>query len=84
MPTTRRYRCIIHWKHRKFGPQMEKAGAEGTSIRRALNNALLGFFSEASMRKQRADAHSELQVQIWRLAPTYSSQSKRRSPHHEA
>ena len=67
MAATKRYRCVIQWKHRKFGPQMEKASAEGTSIRRALNHALLGFFSESSSRKLRADAHAELQVQIWRL-----------------
>lgn len=67
MPTTRRYRCVIRWTDRKWGPQMEKAAAEGSSIRRALNKALLAFFTDASRRKERGDAHAQLEVQIWRL-----------------
>lgn len=61
------YRCLIRWKHRKWGPQMEKLAAEGTSIRRAINNALLGFFSDKSNREKRRDAHAELEVQCWRV-----------------
>lgn len=69
MPRTQRYRVVIHWTHRKWGPQMEKLAAEGTSIRRALSNALLGFFSDKSNRERRRDAHTSLQCQIWRLKP---------------
>lgn len=46
---------------------MEKLAAEGTSIRRALNNALLGFFSDASSRERRKDAHAQLRAEIWRV-----------------
>jgi len=35
---------------------MERLAAEGTSVRRALNNALLGFFSDRSNREKRRDA----------------------------
>ena len=62
-----RYRVLIHWTHRKWGPQTEKLAAEGTSARRALNAALLGFFSDASNRNQRRDAHGGFKVEIWRL-----------------
>jgi len=62
-----RYKVVIRWTHRKWGPQLEKAKAEGTSIRRALNNALLAFFSERSLRERRRDAHVALQLQIERL-----------------
>lgn len=67
MPTTKRYRVLVSWSHRKWGPQQEKLAAEGSSIRRALNNALLGFFSDASNRERRRDAHTNLRVEIWRL-----------------
>lgn len=67
MPRQQRYRCVIHWSHRKSGPQWERGSAEGTSIRRAANNYLLGFFSDTSQRKQRVDAHANLTLQIWRL-----------------
>jgi len=46
---------------------MEKLAAEGSSIRRALNSALLGFFSDASNRERRRDAHIQLRLEIWRL-----------------
>ena len=63
-----RYRCVIWWKHKKWGPQMlEKCTAEGTSIRRAINNALLGFFSDSTQRKHRRDAHAYIEVKCWRL-----------------
>ena len=67
MSSQQRYRVVVTWSHRKWGPQMEKAAAEGTSIRRALNNALLAFFSDKSKRKERADAHAHLRVEIWRV-----------------
>jgi len=67
MPRTQRYRAVIKWTHRKWGPQTEKLSAEGTSIRRALSNALLGFFSDKSNRERRRDAHAQLRVEIWRL-----------------
>jgi len=66
MPTTKRYRVLVSWSHRKWGPQQEKLAAEGSSIRRALNSALLGFFSDASNREKRRDAHVNLRVVIWR------------------
>ena len=67
MATTKRYRVVVQWQHRKWGPQMEKLAAEGSSIRRALNSALLGFFSDASNRERRRDAHVNVRVEIWRL-----------------
>lgn len=66
MSTTRKYRVLIRWTHRKWGPQTEKLAAEGTSVRRALNNALLGFFSDKSNRDRRRDAHAALEAKIWR------------------
>lgn len=62
-----RYRVLIHWTHRKWGPRTEKLAAEGTSARRALNAALLGFFSDRSNRENRRDAHQHLTAEIWRL-----------------
>jgi len=67
MPTTRKYKVLINWRHRKWGPQQEKLTAEGSSIRRALNNALLGFFSDRSNRERRRDAHADVALQIRRL-----------------
>jgi len=63
----KRYRVIVKWQHRKWGPQMERLAAEGTSVRRALNNALLGFFSDRSNREKRRDAHKGLTVEAWRI-----------------
>lgn len=67
MAAKRRYRAVITWTHRKWGPQTEKQSAEATSIRRALNAALLAFFSSSSNRNQRRDAHTHLRAEIWRL-----------------
>lgn len=67
MPRRATYRCLIQWQHRKWGPQMLKTAAEGTSIRRAISNALLNFFADTSQREQRRDAHAELTVHVWRL-----------------
>jgi hypothetical protein len=66
MPTTKRYRTVVSWTHRKWGPQTEKLASEGSSIRRALNAALLGFFSCKSNRDRNRDAHAHLRVEIWR------------------
>jgi hypothetical protein len=66
MPTTKRYRVLVSWVHRKWGPQSEKLAGEGSSIRRALNAALLGFFSSKSSRDRRRDAHAHLRCEIWR------------------
>jgi len=60
------YRVLVKWKHRKWGPQMEKQAAEGTSIRRAIANALLAFFSDKSRRDHRRDAHAAIEVSAWR------------------
>src|SRR5271155_1533814 len=62
----RKYKVLIKWSHRKWGPKIESFSAEGTSIRRALNNALLGFFSDKTSREERRDAHIELDVYIRR------------------
>jgi len=62
-----RYRVLVKWTDRKWGPQTEKLAAEGTSVRRAISNALLGFFSDSSRRKERRDAHPHLTVEAWRL-----------------
>jgi hypothetical protein len=67
MPRRTTYRCLIQWKHRKWGPQLLKTAAEGTSIRRAISNALLSFFADTSRRKDRRDAHAELTVSAWRV-----------------
>jgi hypothetical protein len=68
MATTKRYRAIVSWTHRKWGPQMEKLAGEGSSIRRALNKALLGFFSDKNNRDRRRDAHAHVRCEIWRLS----------------
>jgi hypothetical protein len=67
MSRSNRYRLLLRWHHRKYGPQIEKTSAEGSSIRRAINNALLSFFSDSSRRKERRDAHAYLEVQCWRV-----------------
>jgi hypothetical protein len=69
MSKPHKYRCLIRWQHRKFGPQWEKGSAEGTSIRRAAHHYLLGFFSDTSNREKRRDAHAHLQLEIWREKP---------------
>ena len=67
MSTTRTYRVVINWTHRKYGPNFRKCIAEGSSIRRAIANALLAFFSEKPERKARLDAHAHIRVEAWRL-----------------
>jgi len=69
MPTTSRYRIVVQWTHHKWGPQTEKLAGEGSSIRRALNSALLAFFKDASKRQQRRNAHAHLRAEIFRLKP---------------
>ena len=64
-----KYRVVITWNHRKWGPKMEKLSAEGTSIRRAIHHALLGFFSDASNRSVRRDAHQGIRIEAWRVKP---------------
>jgi hypothetical protein len=66
MATTKRYRTVVSWTHKKWGPQTEKLASEGSSIRRALSAALLGFFSDKSNREKRRDAHAHVRVEIWR------------------
>ena len=73
----RNYRCVIHWTHRKWGPQMEKVAAQGSSIRRALNSALLAFFKDASSRQKRRDAHAHLRVECWREPSSTAPRSLR-------
>jgi len=62
-----RYRCLITWKHRKWGPQMHRAAEEASSIRRAINQALISFFTDKNRRKERKDAHVEIAVTCQRL-----------------
>jgi hypothetical protein len=71
MPKTAKYRCLLKWTHRKWGPQFEKGAAEGTSIRRAANHFLLSFFSSSPNRRRGAiaDAHKSLTLEIWREKP---------------
>jgi hypothetical protein len=61
------YRLVLTWKDTRWGPQTQKLTAEGTSIRRAIANALLGFFSDSSRRKERRDAHVSLTVTAQRV-----------------
>ena len=58
---------VIQWDHHYLGTQMERVASEGSSIRRALNSALLGFFSSNSSRLKRSDAHTHLRCEIWRI-----------------
>lgn len=67
MSANRTYRITLKWQDRKWGPQLEKLVAEGTSIRRAIANALLGFFSNKSNREARRGAHTELTVSATRI-----------------
>lgn len=80
MSKLQKYRCVIRWSHKRFGPQWEKGSAEGTSIRRAANHFLLGFFSSAPNRAKGAiaDAHAHLQLEIWREK---ALTAPRRRPH---
>jgi hypothetical protein len=62
-----RYRLVVTWTHRKWGPQMEKRVAEGSSIRRAINRSLLDFFKDKNKRQERRDAHVQLTITAQRL-----------------
>jgi hypothetical protein len=70
MPSTKRYRVLVQWSHRKWGPQSHKTTSAGSSIRRALNSALLAFFSDKSNRDYRRDAHAQVRCEIWREKPS--------------
>lgn len=61
------YHMTIKWHHRKWGPKTEKVSAEGTSIRRAISNALLAFFSDKNSREKRRGANAEISVTAWRI-----------------
>ena len=67
MSRQNRYRVVVSWTHRKWGPQMEKASSEATSMRRGINAALLSFFSNSSLRSAHADAHAQISVHAWRV-----------------
>jgi len=60
----------VQWDHHYLGPQLEKVASEGSSIRRAINNALLGFFSSNKQRLKRSDAHVHVRVEAWRVKDT--------------
>jgi hypothetical protein len=72
MPTTSTYRVVVQWHHKTWGPQMHKVSSQGSSIRRALNAALLTFFKGLSSqpRRDRLDAHAHLRCEIWRVKKT--------------
>jgi hypothetical protein len=74
LSANRSYKVVIRWKHHKFGPQFHKTTAEGTSIRRAIANALLAFFNNKDTRKQRRDAHPSIEVSAQRLPNVTASQ----------
>lgn len=67
MPTTRRYRIVVSWTHRKWGPKTEKLAGQGSSARRALNSALRSFFSDKNKRQERRDAHAGFRCEVWRI-----------------
>ena len=68
MATRKTYKLVITWQHKNLGPQMQKVTAEGTSIRRAIANGLMGFFSTTGdVHKFRRDAHGEVTVSARRL-----------------
>ena len=67
MANVKKYRVLLSWMHRKWGPQQEKLSAEGSSLRSGLNHALRAFFSDKSNTERRRDAHAGLDVKIWRL-----------------
>ena len=79
MPTTRRYRVLVQWSHRKWGPQHHKTASNGSSIRRALNAALHAFFSDKTNRNQRKDAPAQLRCEIWREKPSIARSRPGRS-----
>lgn len=67
MSSRRRYLVTIEWPHRKFGPQLHRSKAEGTSIRRAISNALVAFFTDKNAGpKARRDAHAAIKVSATR------------------
>ncbi|HYL61931.1 MAG TPA: hypothetical protein VE077_04850 [Candidatus Methylomirabilis sp.] len=57
----------IRWHHPKWGPQLEKFATQGSSIRRALNAALLNFFRDPRVRNVRNAAHAQLEIHVWRV-----------------
>jgi len=67
MPTTRGYRILVQWIHRKHGPQRHQQLSRGSSARRALNKALLSFFKDKSKRLERRDAHAAFRCEVWRI-----------------
>ena len=73
MRTPTRYQIVIRWTHRKWGPQSTKLKQEAHSIRKAVNQAMLAFFTaqhEAhaqSNKRPYLDAHKHVTVEAWRL-----------------
>jgi hypothetical protein len=77
MSARRKYEVQIDWKHSRFGPQHVRVTAEGTSIRRAISNALLAFFSDTDPGpKARRDAHTALVIHAARLKETAAPHTK--------
>jgi hypothetical protein len=77
MPSSRTYRLILQWQDRRWGPQLHKTAEQGSSIRRAINKALLSFFSDKNRRKERGDAHVALTLSVCRMKPSGIHRAKR-------
>jgi hypothetical protein len=60
---------------------MEKRAAEGSSIRRALNSALLDFFKDKNKRDVRRAAHAELEIKITRQKEPPGDHTRRHDGH---
>jgi len=60
------YTVSIRWKSRGW-PREHTTTAEGDSIRRAISNALLPFFSDKGRREHRAEAHRSITVHATRV-----------------
>ena len=73
----RPYRLILQWQDRKWGPQIQKAAEQASSIRRAVNQALTSFFADKARRKERGDAHASMTISVQRLKLHASPMPKR-------
>ena len=73
----RPYRLVLQWQDKKWGPQIHKTTEEGSSIRRAINQALKTFFSDRPRRKERLDAHASLTLSVQRMKLHATARAKR-------
>ena len=65
----RPYRLLLHWQHKKWGPQVHRTNEEASSIRRAINQMLKAFFTDKNRRKERGDAHASMTISVQRMKP---------------